>query len=564
MKIPNTTTINILNNIVNIRHNEKVVYLNSIEYLYAFIRKFTLISKEWNEKVIPKLCPRNPFILDNYNRIEKSQLEFLIKSKIQFQVYLNLNIVNELDDLKTLIKDRVSTLHLSTVPNHFVVTGYPNLKSLLLSISESDQLEDLDDKNLEKHGIKLDLSLSPSDGLVDSRIHEYIFNMKALSSFQLYDYHKDFIVLPNAPFYKTLKSLSLISVFFDEYNHLEQLFKNLEITEEIYISSLSFISYPENMNEMLLDCLSNIKITPTISNLTVEGVTATPWSSLIKLFNSLVSLKKFSMSTECFEPDSEELLISQQTLDLLSLVTFEPSTCILPKISSLKCKSLIVSDLSNPDMILDDLFPSPLLSNLMEFKFHNLNQFNSYSHNLSEFFNSLIRFNSENLKSIEVELGTNFYGNALVESISKNSNLKWLTIISSDINSLVNLLKSLPLSIEYIKVNVLQVQKFEDFNTIVPHLQCNQSLKVFVIGDIQPSILTNNISYMPMCIEILSKNNHLSTLILPYSTMSTATNSDLESLEHILKSNTNLSHLYSSDKRVVSLMNKYLCLGGHE
>ncbi|KYQ88327.1 hypothetical protein DLAC_11026 [Tieghemostelium lacteum] len=174
MVIPNYLIINILDPILN--HSKE------IEYVYMFLRKYTLISKEWNQSIIVKLQYRH---VNNLQRLVTVELlpDFIaLANKYKWYNYRFI-FPGHLFKLADLFRDQVSQIFITkgqSTPLDQSISHFKNSESIVVETSDSEEFLFNQLKSL--CNIDIHIKSSYSQSKIDfNRIGELIQNRRVIS-----------------------------------------------------------------------------------------------------------------------------------------------------------------------------------------------------------------------------------------------------------------------------------------------------------------------------------------------------------------------------------------------
>ncbi|KYR02738.1 hypothetical protein DLAC_00202 [Tieghemostelium lacteum] len=176
MAIPNYLIINILDPILN--HSKE------IEYVYMFLRKYTLISKEWNQSIIVKLQYRH------VNNLQKSRTVKLLPDFIALAnkyKWYNYRFIlpGHVKHLNEIIRDQVSQIEINNEQSKTLdqsISHFKNSESIDVKISFLDSEEILINQLKSLSNIDIHIKSYGTHDLVHfNRIGELIQNRRVIS-----------------------------------------------------------------------------------------------------------------------------------------------------------------------------------------------------------------------------------------------------------------------------------------------------------------------------------------------------------------------------------------------
>ncbi|KYR02737.1 hypothetical protein DLAC_00201 [Tieghemostelium lacteum] len=189
MAIPNYLIINILDPILN--------HSKDIEYVYMFLRKYTLISKEWNQSIIVKLQYRHVNNLKRPRTVELSKTVKLLPdfislaNKYKWYNYRFISPRHSTEHYKHLyeiIRDQFSQIEINNEQSKTLdqsISHFKNLESIVVETSFSDSEEILINQLKSLSNIDIHIESLNSDfakSIIEfNRIGELIQNRRVIS-----------------------------------------------------------------------------------------------------------------------------------------------------------------------------------------------------------------------------------------------------------------------------------------------------------------------------------------------------------------------------------------------
>ncbi|KYQ93195.1 hypothetical protein DLAC_05833 [Tieghemostelium lacteum] len=541
MTIPNYLVIRVLENVLTLS--------DTLEYLLCFLEKFTLVSKQWNEQVIPKLHYKTYIILPNRKVPNISRVSRLIQthSDLTFSLPFNISIKNQFDqNLLDIVSHRIVDIFSWGIPEKETLDYFPNLTKCKISLTEQD-VYTLSDQyksivfSIHGHAVHSNFNL------VKNQICLNGIKRLACTSNSL----EQFILQNPTPTPLKITSLSISNIRM-RVNPLYLLLENLTNTIKLDLCSIQFVDYFSPFFDTILNkiiSLSNLTSSLKSMILNFPDFKILP-TTIERVLPMLVHLDSLILD---FEPNiKEDVIVQPQCLKNSFVYSFKQqqrpteneSGSILSKFRRIIITSSIVprSD--------QDLMNSKAINNLEK-----LIVFSSANNQQSKvnYANVIIQRNLPSLKDIKFYQPTDEYPNYdnsklfqfgdYLESLMKNQCLKSIEFGVATIQTVNQFLQSNHPSITSLTIEILDINEDdkEIVEDMVKLLHQHKTLKHFYINE----CTTFESPFQPKhFIDILKFNHSLVALSLPrLSDTSDIDKSILIDLENAIKSNHSITNI---------------------
>ncbi|KYQ94132.1 hypothetical protein DLAC_04415 [Tieghemostelium lacteum] len=258
---------------------------NTIEYFNTFISKFTLISKEWNEKLIQKLRLSDRI---NISSTIQSQFEpfknFIIKYNVPVDCTVYLRSAVNIRKLTHIGKNIKEFVDLSILPYPEYLESFKNLEKLCFSVEATYLHREIPHNLVVNDSTEYQMILySDLNAQLDSSIVEFVFNRRLFTTVDIYR-----IEVPPQQFSivnSKIRNLLLMDTYIDSVT-LKSLIDSLDSLESIGLIDLNIV---DDATQDLLDSLGK----STLRDITVKIKQPVNVTSLISLLNTTQAKKVF-------------------------------------------------------------------------------------------------------------------------------------------------------------------------------------------------------------------------------------------------------------------------------
>ncbi|KYQ89560.1 hypothetical protein DLAC_11777 [Tieghemostelium lacteum] len=216
--------------------------------LWYFIKKFTLISKEWNRSVLPKLNVRYSFYIDSESKISHKVIKQAHKFGIKFNGEYSISKNTSASNLVS--KENIRTLEVTNVTD---ISEFTNINTLrfFIPLKEFGMVKQFPISQTVKYSLCLPYM---KHVITDNSTYETLFSQSIFYSINIkvieLNLNHNGFSLNNGN--QNLKSLNLIGAYLD-FKSLEQILEKCENLEYI---KLSIPNWTTQMNSEMLDKLA--------------------------------------------------------------------------------------------------------------------------------------------------------------------------------------------------------------------------------------------------------------------------------------------------------------------
>ncbi|KYQ88369.1 hypothetical protein DLAC_11067 [Tieghemostelium lacteum] len=558
--LPNYLIIQILRNLIN--------FCDKIEYLNSFLVRFTLVSKDWNQNVIPKLhCINTLNYEDGIEQCSKRQFQRIIKSGVTFELSFRPDITGS-EDVQYLVKDLTTKLSVLRLTRNF--DDFPKIKLINLSVYNCPSgLEFLDHQYLIDKGINLDIFVLPD--LDDTpTICQTLLTLPNIITLFLMDIQHCLKFTKDFPSLSTLTNLTLFTITFTTIEDFYAIIDNATKLDFLDIEKIDFSEFILNPYDKIIERIVNSPCSKTLETLGLTNSQGSiSYSSILMLIQYLVKLTRLSLFSEKLIVDSYNQPTSSGKIQYMSLEFDQidsPTFDMLDIFSHFSLVSLSISPgtLCNHDLT-KDLCSRPIFRDLSALTITKLlncteNEDLSKQESLTTYFiNKVISANIKSLISLNISCtkkDSPFIFKEFKESLQRNTSLTHLNINHIDIDNCIEFLENSPPTIRKIQVIMLDLVT-SSFRRIIKPLQKHKYLLSFDVNKCSVSC-----DIIPLYLEILKYNKTLTSLQFPTSYSKDAvTPEQLSELKRILNSNDQINTIRTNNDDILALLPIYMCKG---
>ncbi|KYQ88367.1 hypothetical protein DLAC_11065 [Tieghemostelium lacteum] len=556
--LPNYLIVQILRNLINFCHR--------IKYLNSFLVRFTLVSKDWNQNVIPKLhCTNTLNYEDGIEQCSKRQFQRIIKSGVTFELSFIPNRTDT-EDVKYLVKDLTTKLSGERLYRNF--DDFPKIKLIKLSVyNDLSGLEFLDHQYLIDKGINLDISAIP-DPKDTPTFCRTLLTLPNIITLFLMDIQHCLKFTKDFPSISTLTNLTLFTITFTTIEDFYAIIDNATKLNFLDIEKIDFSKVISNPYDKIIERIVNSPSSKTLNNLNLGNSQGSiSYSSILMLIQYLVKLTRLSLFSEKLIVDSYNQPTSSGKIQYMSLEFDQidsPTFDMLDIFSHFSLLSLSISPgtLYNNDLT-KDFCSRPIFRDLSTLTITRLlncteNEDFSKQESLTTYFiNKVISANIKSLTSMYlsgVKDDSPFIFKEFKESLQRNTSLTHLNFNHIDIDNCIEFLENSPPTIRKIQVKILDMLT-SSFSRLIKPLQNHKYLLSFDVNRCSVSC-----DIIPLYLEILKHNKTLTSLQFPTSySKDVVTPEQLSELKIILNSNDQINTIRTNNDEFLALLTKYMC-----
>ncbi|KYQ94129.1 hypothetical protein DLAC_04411 [Tieghemostelium lacteum] len=277
MSIPNYFIQSILEYSIN--QNVK------LNYLIGFIRKWTMISKQWNREIIHKLRIKKPIHLSRFTKSDKilKWIELSNRYQIIYQVDLGDKVSST---WLSMIADRVTVITNFGIKDEDYLRQFSNIQLVTFKMSSETQLNTLK-SGYKGNGVEYQFSFATLDYIFsnlvieDNNLLEAMFNKNNFTSISLYK----FTIFPKQKFsYQGMSLLNSLDLKFIgiEQNILVELVEKSPNLKRLILVNVSI--HRKSSIEPILDsiALSNHKY---LEYLFIKSELISPYNKILPIIN---------------------------------------------------------------------------------------------------------------------------------------------------------------------------------------------------------------------------------------------------------------------------------------
>ncbi|KYQ89116.1 hypothetical protein DLAC_10351 [Tieghemostelium lacteum] len=488
MVIPNYLIINnILDPILN--HSKE------IEYVYMFLRKYTLISKEWNQSIIVKLQYRHVNNLERPRTVELIPDFIALANKYKWYNY-RFRIPKPIKDLNEIIRDQVSQIlfNKNTVQSMTLdqsISQLKNLESIVVETSFLDSEELLINQLKSFSNIDIHIqSLQQKSSKIDfNRIGELIQN-RGVISLDFWDF--SFLGENRNSFHpNSLTKITLVEIRMSQWM-LKSLLDNSLNCQNIHIQDV-ILNEDKDHYDKVLEILNHASQSMNLQRVSVSTEDTTSYQTAVD-FLSNIKTGTLIVILDDIEWDNEKLPdnIPNQWIHSLELYTSKGGIILELWKHKDNIKSILLSDAGK--------------SLVKEFK------------NLHTLITKEVDFDSlKQLSGLQYLTLPHLPSSMGVNDLLALKNFRTIDFHELDIGVLNQLLSIPHPSVQ--SYNILSLQYNEnsiknDLGLFIKSLSHNTTLKGLVISDFGYKF-NNSYNHCKLYIEILTINKTLHKFILP-------------------------------------------------
>ncbi|KYQ88368.1 hypothetical protein DLAC_11066 [Tieghemostelium lacteum] len=557
--LPNYLIIQILRNLIN--------FCDEIEYLNSFLVRFTLVSKDWNQNVIPKLhCINTLNYEDGIEQCSKRQFQRIIKSGVTFELSFRPDITGS-EDIQYLVKDLTTKLSVKGLNRNF--DDFPKIKLINLSVyNNRSGLEFLDHQYFIDKGINLDIFALP-DPDDSPTICRTLIKLPNIITLFLMDIQHCLKFTKDFPSLSTLTNLTLCKITFTTIEDFYAIIDNATKLDFLDIEKIDFSKVISNPYDKIIERIVNSPSSKTLEILgLINSQGSISYSSILMLIQYLVKVTKLSLFSGKLIVDSYNQPRLPGKIQHMSLEFDQidrPTFGMLDIFSHFPLVSLSISPrtLHNIDLT-KDFCSRPIFRDLSTLTITKLlncteNEDLSKQESLTTYFiNKVISANIKSLTSMYlsgVKDDSPFIFKEFKESLQRNTSLTHLNINHIDIDNCIEFLENSPPTIRKIQLKMLDLGK-GSYRSLIKPLQKHKYLLSF---DIKCWLISYGM--IPLYLEILKHNKTLTSLQFPTTLRDVVTPEQLSELKSILNSNDQINTIRTNNDDILALLTKYMCKG---
>ncbi|KYR00369.1 hypothetical protein DLAC_03114 [Tieghemostelium lacteum] len=554
-KLPNIIVKEILQYLINFAGDRNI---------NLFLQKYTIICKEWNQKIIPSLKIEHNILVDTKDK--SYGLDLLNRYQVEYNLVAFVTSKNLISNI-TANLDKITKLSISLMDHGIIeatVELLPSLKQLLLECNLTNanvKVGELVQLPLQKWFETKDLYIQIDMRLVDN------FALNASDFMRVYPWSKNGL-------FSSGSLLLLNSSLIGDISHPICNIQSLELTEvKIDIKSFSvlFSNSPHfttiqlcgirnvnnNNDGEFQDCLVNTIMDLNLPNLEyleiVDHEYPIQFKTLVKLYKD-TKVKNLTTNYPSFIKSKSDNLsqeISNPHIEIFHFTSFYygKSKKKMNFLKNWKSKS------SLKHIVIDSkLLDSTDSKDYTLDTFTNLTKISYYSHNFN-LLNSIVQLNLSKLQFIDIyNQNTTPSISTLIQPLQLNHTITSVSLTHSDFTFCQNLLSMNHTTIEHIHIVYLSLQIEDAPQTLIQAIKNNNVIRTLTIKYFNR--VSQKYHYLESYIEIFNDGHQLENLYLPIS--HTNKQIDFKLFEKVINQNPQIQFLkVFGGAKVENILSKY-------
>ncbi|KYQ94150.1 hypothetical protein DLAC_04436 [Tieghemostelium lacteum] len=526
-------------------------------YYVDFIRYYTLISKQWNREIIPKLRLGN-ITIHTGNRIPIIKKWAHLVNRFDIQHTISIYYFEKLREWTDMIKENITSIAQYPKSNFSLDDHnyFKNINTVKLAINlnyetfKSDLFVPID--NVEYECTLIGHETQLDDLKHDQDLPVVMFNQNFFKSINLYDVTlKHRMPLGKPPILNTKLLHLKINDGAIHHNIINSIFENCGNLETLHLTNVVVVESPVPDVDCLCQVVQNARFS-SLKQLVLRIVNPIHFTTIVSLLNN-ISVSQATLDFRDILYDSiEQVLTSQITNTTIRKMEFVKNT-FKPNVKELEYFSFadIWTDKSHLTKIrIHKCFDySGYLSEMVRLKSIEIHENNTkVNQTAQDTLEAAIKLNIPPLKSIRI-VSINYttsrlqisskilkFNNHITSVVLNGISLQdCYDIINSDHPSLTKL------CVYYL---VFSDSSCRDFNKLLIPIQSNRNMKYLALHGTEWGNFNYNI--FDFLISILKLNSNYIQLIVPEK--GGYQDQHLLSFKQILKSNTTIKQLGTFDK----------------
>ncbi|KYQ89739.1 hypothetical protein DLAC_09707 [Tieghemostelium lacteum] len=526
-----------------------VVYCDCVEHLLEFLKKFTLISKQWNISIIGKLHNRHLLKISEYSNNDYCLLLKKLSSLYGFNIAIkysyNKPSTKEQSILEKLFCDDIHhyTINtIETIPDNQTIQRFKNLKKMVFHNIQPDSFLNIDWEWCHQRSIELEITHFYT--ISKESVEQILNNFKVVSLSRVYFNYQDLKILP--PQSLKIKELELKSLNIST-GTLSELFSKLPRLEVLKLQHTSFIEGDDQFDRIITPILRELPLLNELSIFQQQNTSLKAIKNLVT--NTRVKILSLTLGTLTIS-DPQELEFHWSNTHLEQV---EIDNCRIDNQNSLfnnwkltpNIRELRLFDALSDDYVHSTMVCKESLINLKTLDIY----IPQYHKPTLQFLNSVISMNLENLVELYFDYIDEDYiyssYQEIKESLKLNSHIRKLVLTEMYFADIIEFLNSNHCSIRQLRIDTLQIRE-QLYSSLWKSIQDNNTLNSVKIFSFDPNI--SHFDRMGAYLDIVKdlKYDNLQCIHLPYGKpkISDKAISILSELSIHLKNQYHIVHLY--------------------